>query len=204
MISNSLVPMVVEKTSTGERSFDIYSRLLRERVIFLSGEVDLYMANIIIAQLMFLESEDPDEDITMYIQSPGGSVTAGMAIHDTMKFISCKVKTVVQGQAASMGAFLLASGEKGHRYAQPNARVMIHQPLGGFQGQASDFEIHAKEILFIKNKLNKMMAEYSGQDIEKVTHDTDRDNFLSAEQALEYGLIDGILSSRAELDDSQD
>jgi ATP-dependent Clp protease protease subunit len=203
MVSNSLVPMVVEQTSSGERSFDIYSRLLRERVIFCLGEVNDHMANLIIAQLMFLESEGPDEDIIMYIQSPGGSVSAGMAIHDTMKFIKPRVRTVCMGQAASMGAFLLASGEKGFRYCQPNARVMIHQPLGGFNGQASDFEIHAKEILFIKDKLNGMLAKYSGQDIEKVKVDTDRDNFLSAEDAIEYGLVDVILTSREELESQE-
>jgi len=195
-IESALVPMVVEQTAKGERSYDIYSRLLKERVIFLCGQVEDHMANLIIAQLLFLESESPEKDIFLYINSPGGSVTAGMAIYDTMKFIKPNISTVCIGQAASMGAFLLSGGEKGKRYCLPNARVMIHQPLGGFQGQASDFEIHAKEILFIKEKLNKLMAEHTGQTLEQVSQDTDRDNFLSAEAAVEYGLVDSILEQR--------
>ncbi len=193
---SALVPMVVEQTAKGERSYDIYSRLLKERIIFLCGQVEDHMANLIIAQLLFLESESPDKDIFLYINSPGGSVTAGMAIYDTMKFIKPKISTVCIGQAASMGAFLLSGGEKGKRFCLPNARVMIHQPLGGFQGQASDFEIHAKEILFIKDKLNRLMADHTGQPLEKVAQDTDRDNFLSAESAVEYGLVDSILEQR--------
>ncbi|KGK00960.1 Endopeptidase Clp [Thalassotalea sp. ND16A] len=195
-IDNALVPMVVEQTPKGERSFDIYSRLLKERVIFLCGQVEEHMANLIVAQLLFLESESPDKDIFLYINSPGGSVTAGMAIYDTMQFIKPNVSTVCMGQAASMGAFLLTAGEKGKRFCLPNARVMIHQPLGGFQGQASDFEIHAKEILSIKEKLNSLMAEHTGQDLDKVAKDTDRDNFLSAQEAVDYGLVDGILTKR--------
>jgi ATP-dependent Clp protease, protease subunit len=193
---SALVPMVVEQTAKGERSYDIYSRLLKERVIFLCGQVEDHMANLIVAQMLFLESESPDKDIYLYINSPGGSVTAGMAIYDTMKFIKPNVSTVCIGQAASMGAFLLSGGAKGKRYCLPNARVMIHQPLGGFQGQASDFEIHAKEILYIKGKLNRLMAEHTGQALEKVSEDTDRDNFLSAESAVEYGLVDAILEQR--------
>ncbi|WDE03562.1 ATP-dependent Clp endopeptidase proteolytic subunit ClpP [Thalassomonas viridans] len=193
---SALVPMVVEQTAKGERSYDIYSRLLKERVIFLCGQVEDHMANLIIAQLLFLESESPEKDIYLYINSPGGSVTAGLAIYDTMKFIKPNISTVCIGQAASMGAFLLSGGEKGKRYCLPNARVMIHQPLGGFQGQASDFEIHAKEILYIKDKLNTLMAEHTGQPIDKVSQDTDRDNFLSAESAVEYGLVDAILEHR--------
>lgn len=193
---SALVPMVVEQTAKGERSYDIYSRLLKERVIFLCGQVEDHMANLIVAQMLFLESESPDKDIYLYINSPGGSVTAGMAIYDTMKFIKPNVSTVCIGQAASMGAFLLSGGEKGKRYCLPNARVMIHQPLGGFQGQASDFEIHAKEILYIKEKLNRLMAEHTDQPLDKVSEDTDRDNFLSAESAVEYGLVDAILEQR--------
>lgn len=195
---NALVPMVVEQTSKGERSYDIYSRLLKENVIFLVGQVEDHMANLIVAQMLFLEAENPEKDIFLYINSPGGSVTAGMAIYDTMKFIKPDVSTVCVGQAASMGAFLLSGGAKGKRYCLPNARVMIHQPLGGFQGQASDFEIHAKEILSIKEKLNRLMADHTGQAYEKLAQDTDRDNFLSAAEALEYGLIDQILDKRAE------
>ncbi|HCY29006.1 MAG TPA: ATP-dependent Clp endopeptidase proteolytic subunit ClpP, partial [Alteromonas macleodii] len=186
---NALVPMVVEQTSKGERSYDIYSRLLKENVIFLVGQVEDHMANLIVAQMLFLEAENPEKDIFLYINSPGGSVTAGMAIYDTMKFIKPDVSTVCMGQAASMGAFLLSAGAKGKRYCLPNSRVMIHQPLGGFQGQASDFEIHAKEILSIKEKLNRLMADHTGQDYEKVARDTDRDNFLSATEAKEYGLV---------------
>lgn len=194
--SNALVPMVVEQTAKGERSYDIYSRLLKENVIFLVGQVEDHMANLIVAQMLFLEAENPEKDIFLYINSPGGSVTAGMAIYDTMNFIKPNVSTVCIGQAASMGAFLLSAGEKGKRYCLPNSRVMIHQPLGGFQGQASDFEIHAKEILSIKEKMNRLMAKHTGQDYEKVAQDTDRDNFLSANDAVEYGLIDQVLSSR--------
>lgn len=193
---NALVPMVIEQTPKGERSFDIYSRLLKERVIFLVGQVEDNMANLIVAQLLFLEAENPDKEIFLYINSPGGSVTAGMSIYDTMQFIKPKVSTVCIGQAASMGAFLLAGGEKGMRHCLPNSRVMIHQPLGGFQGQASDIQIHAQEILGIKNKLNTLLAEHSGQPLDVVEKDTDRDNFMSSDQALEYGLIDSILSKR--------
>ncbi|GAB5380397.1 MAG: ATP-dependent Clp endopeptidase proteolytic subunit ClpP [Aliiglaciecola sp.] len=193
---NALVPMVVEQTAKGERSYDIYSRLLKENVIFLVGQVEDHMANLIVAQMLFLEAENPEKDIFLYINSPGGSVTAGMAIYDTMKFIKPDVSTVCVGQAASMGAFLLSGGAKGKRYCLPNSRVMIHQPLGGFQGQASDFEIHAKEILSIKEKLNRLMAEHTGQDYERVANDTDRDNFLSATEAMEYGLIDQVLNNR--------
>jgi ATP-dependent Clp protease protease subunit len=195
---SALVPMVIEQTAKGERSFDIYSRLLKERVIFLVGQVEDHMANLIVAQLLFLESENPEKDIHIYINSTGGSVTAGMAIYDTMKFIKPDVSTVCIGQAASMGAFLLSGGTKGKRHCLPNSRVMIHQPLGGFQGQASDFEIHAKEILAIKEKLNRLMAEHTGQDYEKLSNDTDRDNFMTADDALEYGLIDSILAQRNE------
>lgn len=196
-IQNALVPMVIEQTSRGERSYDIYSRLLKERVIFLVGQVEDHMANLIVAQLLFLESENPDKDIHLYINSPGGSVTAGMAIYDTMQFIKPDVSTMCIGQAASMGSFLLSAGAKGKRFALPNSRVMIHQPLGGFQGQASDIEIHAKEILSIKDKLNRLLAEHTGQPIEKIEEDTDRDNFMSAEEAQGYGLIDQVLTRRA-------
>ncbi|GAB2691339.1 ATP-dependent Clp endopeptidase proteolytic subunit ClpP [Aliiglaciecola sp. 3_MG-2023] len=195
---NALVPMVVEQTAKGERSYDIYSRLLKENVIFLVGQVEDHMANLIVAQMLFLEAENPEKDIFLYINSPGGSVTAGMAIYDTMNFIKPDVSTVCVGQAASMGAFLLSGGAKGKRYCLPNSRVMIHQPLGGFQGQASDFEIHAKEILSIKEKLNRLMSEHTGQDYEKVSQDTDRDNFLSASEAKEYGLIDQVLTNRTD------
>ncbi len=197
-IESALVPMVVEQTAKGERSYDIYSRLLKERVIFLCGQVEDHMANLIVAQMLFLESESAEKDIFLYINSPGGSVTAGMAIYDTMKFIRPDVSTVCVGQAASMGAFLLSGGAKGKRYCLPNSRVMIHQPLGGFQGQASDFEIHAKEILTIKEKMNRLMAEHTGQPLEKVSVDTDRDNFLSAQAAVDYGLVDSIFERRAE------
>jgi ATP-dependent Clp protease protease subunit len=194
--TGTLVPMVVEQTAKGERSYDIFSRLLKERVIFLTGQVEDQMANLIVAQLLFLESESPEKDIFIYINSPGGSVTAGMAIYDTMQFIKPNISTVCVGQAASMGAFLLSGGAKGKRYCLPNARVMIHQPLGGFQGQASDFEIHAKEILSIKEKLNRLLAEHTGQEFDKVCQDTDRDNFLSATEAVEYGLVDAVMSNR--------
>jgi ATP-dependent Clp protease protease subunit len=191
-----LIPMVIEQSSRGERSYDIYSRLLKERVIFCVGQVEDHMANLIVAQLLFLESENPDKDIHLYINSPGGSVTAGLAIYDTMQFIKPNVSTMCIGQAASMGAVLLAAGEKGKRFALPNSRVMIHQPLGGFQGQASDFEIHAKEILLIREKLNKILADHSGQDLEKIKHDTDRDNFMSAQDSVTYGLIDEVIGKR--------
>jgi ATP-dependent Clp protease, protease subunit len=193
-----MIPMVIETSGRGERAYDIYSRLLKERVIFLVGPVNDMTANLVVAQLLFLESENPDKDIYLYINSPGGSVTAGMAIYDTMQFIKPDVSTLCIGQAASMGAFLLAAGEKGKRYCLPNSRVMIHQPMGGFQGQASDIEIHAKEILFLKQKLNDMLARHTGQPIERIEKDTDRDNFLSAEAAAEYGLVDKVLSNRAE------
>ncbi|MBT1443202.1 ATP-dependent Clp endopeptidase proteolytic subunit ClpP [Shewanella sp. JM162201] len=195
-VFNALVPMVVEQTAKGERSYDIYSRLLKERVIFLVGQVEEHMANLIVAQLLFLESENPDKEIYLYINSPGGSVTAGMAIYDTMQFIKPKVSTVCIGQACSMGAFLLAGGEKGMRHCLPNSRVMIHQPLGGFQGQASDIAIHAQEILGIKHKLNQMLAHHTGQPLEVIERDTDRDNFMSATAAVEYGLIDSVLTNR--------
>ncbi|WP_373285026.1 ATP-dependent Clp endopeptidase proteolytic subunit ClpP [Bowmanella pacifica] len=195
---NSLVPMVVEQTSKGERAYDIYSRLLKERIIFMVGQVEDHMANLIVAQMLFLESENPDKDIFLYINSPGGSVTAGMAIYDTMNLIKPDVSTMCVGQAASMGAFLLSGGAKGKRYCLPNSRVMIHQPLGGFQGQASDFEIHAREILSIKEKLNRLMAEHTGQDYDIVARDTDRDNFMSAQEAMEYGLVDQVLANRLE------
>ena len=193
-----LVPMVVEQSGRGERAYDIYSRLLKERVVFLVGPVNDVTANLIVAQLLFLESENPDKDIHFYINSPGGSVSAGMAIYDTMQFIKPHVSTLCIGQAASMGAFLLAAGEKGKRYCLPNSRVMIHQPLGGFQGQASDIEIHAREILYLRERLNAMLANHTGQDIERIARDTDRDNFMSAQAAVEYGLVDKILSSRAD------
>ncbi|MDN7123284.1 ATP-dependent Clp endopeptidase proteolytic subunit ClpP [Pseudidiomarina terrestris] len=192
-----LVPMVVEQTAKGERSYDIYSRLLKERVIFLCGQVEDHMANLIVAQLLFLESESPEKDIFLYINSPGGAVTAGMAIYDTMRFIKPDVSTVCMGQAASMGAFLLAGGAKGKRYCLPNSRVMIHQPLGGFQGQASDFEIHARQILDIKDRMNRMLAENTGRDIEQIAKDTDRDYFMSAEEAVDYGVVDKVLTQRA-------
>lgn len=193
-----LVPMVVEQSGRGERAYDIYSRLLKERVVFLVGPVNDVMANLIVAQLLFLESENPDKDIYLYINSPGGSVTAGLAIYDTMQFIKPNVSTLCIGQAASMGAFLLAAGEKGKRYCLPNSRVMIHQPLGGFQGQASDIEIHAREILSIRERLNEMLAHHTGQPIDRIEKDTDRDNFLSATAAVEYGLVDKVLTSRSE------
>jgi ATP-dependent Clp protease protease subunit len=191
-----LVPMVVEQSARGERAYDIYSRLLKERVIFCVGPVEDHMANLIVAQLLFLESENPDKDIHLYINSPGGSVTAGLAIYDTMQFIRPHVTTMCIGQAASMGALLLAGGEKGKRYALPHSRVMIHQPLGGFQGQATDIEIHAKEILLVREKLNKILARHTGQDLERIGQDTDRDNFMSAEQSVAYGLIDQVLDRR--------
>jgi len=195
--AGGLVPIVIEQTARGERSFDIYSRLLKERVIFLVGQVEDYMANLVVAQLLFLESENPDKDIHLYINSPGGSVTAGMSIYDTMQFIKPDVSTLCIGQAASMGALLLTGGAKDKRFCLPHSRMMIHQPLGGFQGQASDFDIHAKEILLIRDKLNKVLAFHTGQPLEKVQQDTDRDNFLSSDDAVSYGLIDKVLTSRA-------
>jgi ATP-dependent Clp protease protease subunit len=196
---NNLVPMVVEQSARGERSFDIYSRLLRERIVFLVGEVNDQSANLIVAQLLFLEAENPDKDIYFYINSPGGSVTAGMSIYDTMNFIKCDVNTICIGQACSMGSFLLSAGQKGKRFALPNARVMIHQPLGGFRGQASDIEIHAKNILFMKRQLNEMLARHSGRTIEEIERDTDRDNFMTSQEALDYGLIDKVYTSRLEI-----
>lgn len=193
---NALVPMVVEQSARGERSFDIFSRLLRERVIFLTGQVEDNMANLIVAQMLFLEAENPEKDIHLYINSPGGVVTAGMAMYDTMNFIKPDVSTICIGQACSMGSFLLSAGEKGKRYALPNSRIMIHQPLGGFRGQASDIEIHAKEIIELKAKLNRLLAEHADQPFEKLVEDTDRDNFMSAEDAKEYGLIDEVIQRR--------
>lgn len=195
----NLVPMVVEQTARGERSFDIFSRLLKERVIFLVGPIDDYVANLVVAQLLFLESENPDKDISIYINSPGGVITSGMAIYDTMNFIKPDVSTLCIGQAASMGAFLLSAGAKGKRFALPHARVMIHQPLGGAQGQASDIEIQAREILKMREQLNRLMAQHCGQPVERLEKDTDRDNFMTAEAAREYGLIDSVISSRATL-----
>lgn len=194
----ALVPMVVEQSGRGERAYDIYSRLLKERVIFLTGAIEEHNASLVVAQLLFLEAENPKQDIYLYINSPGGVVTAGMAIFDTMQFIKPDVSTLCMGQAASMGAFLLAAGTKGKRYALPNARIMIHQPLGGMRGQASDIEIHAREILRLKDALNQHMADFSGQPIEKIAQDTDRDNFMSSEEAVAYGLIDKVLLSRPE------
>lgn len=191
-----LIPMVVETSGRGERAYDIYSRLLKERVVFLVGEVNDHTANLIVAQMLFLESENPDKDIHFYINSPGGSVTAGMAIYDTMQFIKPNVSTLCIGQAASMGAFLLAAGEKGKRFCLPNSRVMIHQPLGGFRGQASDIEIHAREILYLKQRLNQLLAQHTGQPVETIERDTDRDNFLSAPEAVKYGLADQVLEKR--------
>ncbi len=193
---NMLIPMVIEQTNRGERSYDIYSRLLEDRIVFISGEITDESANLIIAQLIFLEAKDPTKDIMMYINSPGGSVSAGLAIYDTMNYIKCDVATLCVGMAASMGAFLLSSGQKGKRYALPNSEIMIHQPLGGFQGQASDIAIHADHMQKTKKKLNKILAENSGKDIETVEKDTDRDNFLSAKEALSYGLIDKIFDKR--------
>ena len=192
----ALIPMVIEQTSRGERSFDIYSRLLKERVIFMVGPVEDHMANLIVAQMLFLESENPDKDIHLYINSPGGSVTAGMSIYDTMQFIKPDVATLCVGQAASMGAFLLAGGAEGKRACLPNSRVMIHQPLGGYQGQATDIEIHTKEILKIRDTLNRILAEHTGQDLDTIARDTDRDNFMDPQQAKEYGLIDTVLDKR--------
>ncbi|WP_370630410.1 ATP-dependent Clp endopeptidase proteolytic subunit ClpP [Methylococcus sp. Mc7] len=195
--AGGLVPVVVEQSARGERAFDIYSRLLKERVIFLVGQVEDYMANLVIAQLLFLESENPDKDIHLYINSPGGLVTAGLAIYDTMQFIKPDVSTLCVGQAASMGALLLAGGAAGKRYSLPHSRIMIHQPLGGFQGQASDIDIHAREILAVRERLNKILAQHTGQPIEKIQVDTDRDNFMGGNDAVEYGLIDKVLVNRA-------
>ncbi len=191
-----LVPMVIEQTSRGERSFDIYSRLLKERVIFIVGPIEDHMANLVVAQLLFLESENPDKDVHLYINSPGGSVTAGLSIYDTMRFIKPDVSTMCIGQAASMGAFLLSGGTKGKRYILPNARTMIHQPSGGAQGQATDIEIQAKEILFLRERLNTLLAEHTGQSMEVIERDTERDRFMSAEQSVEYGLVDEVISTR--------
>jgi ATP-dependent Clp protease protease subunit len=196
----NLVPMVVEQTSRGERAYDIYSRLLKDRVIFCVGPVEDYMANVIVAQMLFLESENPDKDIALYINSPGGHVTAGLAIYDTMQFIKPEVSTICIGQAASMGAILLAGGAKGKRFSLPDSRIMIHQPLGGMQGQAADMEIHAREILYTRDRLNHILASHTGQPVEKIKHDTDRDNFMRADDAVTYGLIDKVLSSRAQID----
>ncbi|HSH86846.1 MAG: ATP-dependent Clp endopeptidase proteolytic subunit ClpP [Methylophilus sp.] len=191
------IPMVIEQSGRGERSYDIYSRLLKERVIFLIGPVNDMTANLVVAQLLFLEAENPDKDISLYINSPGGSVTAGMSIYDTMQFIKPDVSTLCIGQAASMGAFLLTAGSKGKRFCLPNSRVMIHQPLGGFQGQASDIAIHAKEILYLKDKLNGIMAHHTGQPVDRIAADTDRDNFMSADAAKDYGLVDQVIAARA-------
>ena len=198
---NNLIPMVVEQTSRGERAFDIYSRLLKERIIFLTGPIDDYISNLVIAQLLFLESENPEKDISIYINSPGGIISSGLAIYDTMQFVKPEVATLCVGQAASMGSLLLAGGAAGKRFALPNSRVMIHQPLGGFQGQASDIEIHAKEILVMKQKVNEILAKHTGKTLKKIEQDTDRDNFLNADEAKSYGIIDDILDSR---DDTKD
>ena len=198
-IHSALVPMVIEQTPRGERSFDIYSRLLKERVIFLSGPVDDYMSNLVVAQLLFLESENPEKDISIYINSPGGSISAGLAIYDTMQFVSPSISTLCIGQAASMGALLLTAGAEGKRFCLPNSRVMIHQPLGGFQGQASDIEIHAKEILYLKNKLNLILSKHTKQPIKKIAEDTDRDNFMSADESAKYGLVDQVIDSRTKV-----
>ena len=195
----NLVPIVVEQTARGERSYDIYSRLLKERVVFIVGEVHDQMANLIVAQLLFLESENPDKDIHLYVNSPGGSVSAGLAIYDTMQFIKPDISTICVGQAASMGAVLLGAGAKGKRYALPNSRIMIHQPLGGFQGQATDIEIHTREILDARDRLNKILSLHTGQPIDKIRLDTDRDNFMSGEQARDYGILDGVLEKRGQL-----
>ena len=195
----NLVPMVVEQTARGERAYDIYSRLLKERLVFAVGPVDDYMANVIVAQMLFLESENPDKDISLYINSPGGVVSAGLAIYDTMQFVKPDVSTICIGQAASMGAVLLAGGAKGKRFALPHARMMIHQPLGGFQGQAADMEIHAREMLYTRDRLNKILAKHTGQSVDAIKKDTDRDNFMAASDAVSYGLIDKILESRGEI-----
>ena len=201
ILNSGLVPMVVEQTPRGERAFDIYSRLLKERIIFLTGPIDDYISNLVIAQLLFLESENPEKDISIYINSPGGIISSGLAIYDTMQFVKPEVATLCVGQAASMGSLLLAGGAAGKRFALPNSRVMIHQPLGGFQGQASDIEIHAKEILVMKQKVNEILAKHTGKTLKKIEQDTDRDNFLNADEAKLYGIIDDILDSR---DDTKD
>ena len=193
----ALVPMVVEQTSRGERSYDIYSRLLKERIIFLTGQVEDHMANLIVAQMLFLEAESPEKDIFLYINSPGGVITAGMSIYDTMQFIKPDVSTICMGQACSMGSFLLTAGTKGKRFCLPNSRVMIHQPLGGYQGQATDIEIHAREILKVKARMNELMAQHTGQSLEQIERDTERDRFMTAEESVEYGLVDGILTHRS-------
>ena len=198
-MASTLVPMVIEQTARGERSFDIYSRLLKDRVIFLTGQVEDHMADLIVAQLLFLESDDPDKDIYLYINSPGGAVTAGMAIYDTMQYIKPDVCTLCMGQACSMGSFLLAGGAKGKRYALPNARIMIHQPLGGFQGQATDIMIHAHETQRIKDTLNGILSKHTGRPLEEIVKDTERDNFMSAQEAKEYGLVDNVITSRSEI-----
>jgi ATP-dependent Clp protease, protease subunit len=195
----NLVPMVVEQTARGERAYDIYSRLLKERVIFIVGQIEDYTANLVVAQLLFLESENPEKDVALYINSPGGVVSAGLAIYDTMQFIRPPVSTICVGQAASMGAVLLAGGEKGKRYALPHSRVMIHQPLAGFQGQAADIDIHAREVLETRDRLNSILAKHTGQSIDKIKHDTDRDNFMGGELAVKYGIIDHVLESRGDL-----
>lgn len=195
-VNLGLVPMVIEQTARGERAYDIYSRLLKERVIFVVGPVEDHMANLVVAQLLFLESENPDKDIHLYINSPGGSVSAGLAIYDTMQFIKPHVSTMCVGQAASMGAVLLAAGEPGKRFCLPHSRMMIHQPLGGFQGQASDIEIHAREILLVRDRLNRILAKHTGQPVERIAEDTERDNFMSGDDSVEYGLIDEVLSRR--------
>ena len=195
-IKNQLVPMVVEQTPRGERAFDIYSRLLKERVIFITGPIEDHMANLVVAQLLFLEAENPEKDINIYINSPGGSVTSGMSIYDTMSYIKPDISTLCIGQASSMGAILLTGGTNGKRFALPNSRIMIHQPLGGFQGQATDIEIHAQEILKIRTKLNEILSHHSGKDIETVSHDTERDNFMSGDEAVKYGLIDKVIDKR--------
>ena len=193
------IPMVIEQSGRGERAYDIYSRLLKERLIFLVGPVDDLTANVVVAQLLFLEAENPDKDISLYINSPGGSVTAGMAIYDTMQFIKPDVSTLCIGQAASMGALLLTAGAEGKRFCLPNSRVMIHQPLGGFQGQASDIEIHAKEIVFLKNKLNSILSKHTKKSIKKIAEDTDRDNFMSSDESVKYGLVDQVIGTRTEV-----
>ena len=195
-IKNQLVPMVVDQTPRGERAFDIYSRLLKERVIFITGPIEDHMANLVVAQLLFLEAENPEKDINIYINSPGGSVTSGMSIYDTMSYIKPDISTLCIGQASSMGAILLTGGTKGKRFALPNSRIMIHQPLGGFQGQATDIEIHAQEILKIRTKLNEILSQHSGKDIDKVSQDTERDNFMSGDEAVKYGLIDKVIDKR--------
>ncbi|HUK01478.1 MAG TPA: ATP-dependent Clp endopeptidase proteolytic subunit ClpP [Steroidobacteraceae bacterium] len=195
----NLVPIVVEQTARGERAYDIYSRLLKDRLIFVVGPIDDYMANIVVAQMLFLESENPEKDISLYINSPGGIVTSGLAIYDTMQFIKPDVSTVCTGQAASMGAVLLAGGAKGKRYCLPHARVMIHQPLGGFQGQAADMEIHAKEMLITRDRLNKILAKHTGQNVDKIKQDTDRDNFMDSDEAIKYGITDRVLEKRGEV-----